>query len=190
MREAAKTKYNSGKKWRNSELTVSRVGEKTFDSEMSRIDQFEGQALSRPRMLNVATTYSASQLKTMALPPKGTYSAAIPVIHYKLQQSQTCKGQLNSQNTSQLSANKSQQYKPAAAQRTSSSRNPTLHSQGIFNSLKKAVSNQKSINAQHRKTCLLGSGNRLGGFTAATSRTEQKQSERQRIHSISSINLI
>ena len=42
MREAAKTKYNSGKKWRNSELTVSRVGEKTFDSEMSRIEQFEG----------------------------------------------------------------------------------------------------------------------------------------------------
>ena len=42
MREAAKTKYNSGKKWRNSEITASKVGEKTFDSEMSRVEQFEG----------------------------------------------------------------------------------------------------------------------------------------------------
>ena len=55
--------------------------ESTFDCEMSRIDQFEGVSLTRPRMLNVATNYSTTQLNTMALLKNPT----VPIVHYKLQ---------------------------------------------------------------------------------------------------------
>ena len=169
------------KKKTTSEL-ASRAGDKTFDCEMPRVEQCEGLALSRPRMLNVAATHSATQLKTMAL----SRAKVVPVVHYKLQQSQTCRENIGSVNTSQVLP---QQSEPRLITKTASSnksrngdlRNPPFRTQGLYRSLREAVRQQKTINREHKQTCLLGS-HRFSEF-----KTERKMHERQPLST--SINL-